>query len=88
MKTVSIIIVVLLLPITIYSTEVQYVDVCKRVDGCKLISSAITMDKYCPTCVKEIIIISLLDKPKKIHTHKWKDSSMIMWVTKHYIKYL
>lgn len=89
MKSILITIVVLILPITIYSTEVFDVEVCKRVEGCRLIFSSETMETYCPTCVKESIIISPLIKPKKrnrsIPTLSGK-FSFIKWMKTDYIE--
>jgi hypothetical protein len=84
MKSILIIISILILPITTYATEVTDVEVCKRVEGCKLIFSSETMETYCPTCVKESIIISLLAKPRTVSV---KDDSILMWLRKYSLKY-
>tara|TARA_R100001530_G_scaffold135764_1_gene113843 strand:- start:2147 stop:2425 length:279 start_codon:yes stop_codon:yes gene_type:complete len=91
MKSILITILVLILPITIYATEVIDVEVCKRVEGCKLIFSSKTMETYCPTCVKESIIISPLAKPKRINRNISLSSNKfdwIKWITKDYLKYI
>lgn len=84
MKSILITISVLILPITIYATEVIDVEVCKRVEGCKLIFSSKTMETYCPTCVKESIIISPLAKPRTVSV---KDNSILMWLREYSLKY-
>ena len=91
MKSILITIVVLILPITIYSTEVFDVEVCKRVEGCRLVFSSETMKTYCPTCVKESIIISPLTKPKRVNRSVSSLSGKfdwIKWITKDYLKYI
>jgi hypothetical protein len=91
MKSIFIIISILILPITIYATKVTDVKVCKRVEGCKLIFSSETMETYCPTCVKESIIISPLAKPKRVNRSVSALSGKfdwIKWITKDYLKYI
>ena len=84
MKSILIIISILILHITIYATEVIDVEVCKRVEGCRLIFNAETMETYCPTCVKESIIISPLARPRTVSV---KDDSILMWLQKYSLKY-
>ena len=84
MKSIFIIISILILPITIYATKVTDVKVCKRVEGCRLIFSSETMETYCPTCVKESIIISPLARPRTVSV---KDDSILMWLQKYSLKY-
>ena len=89
MKLVLMIIPVLILPIAIYSTEVFDVEVCKRVEGCRLIFSSKTMKTYCPTCVKESIIINPLIRPKKVNKSTSSSSgkfNIIKWITTDYIE--
>ena len=84
MKSIFITISVLILSITINATEVTDIEVCKRVEGCRLIFSAETMETYCPTCVKESIIISPLARPRTVSV---KDDSILMWLQKYSLKY-
>ena len=84
MKSIFITISVLILSITINATEVTDVEICKRVEGCKLIFSSETMETYCPTCVKESIIISPLARSRTVSV---KDDSILMWLQKYSLKY-
>lgn len=84
MKSIFITISVLILSITINATEVTDIEVCKRVEGCRLIFNAETMETYCPTCVKESIIISPLARSRTVSV---KDDSILMWLQKYSLKY-
>ena len=84
MKSIFITISVLILSITINATEVTDIEVCKRVEGCRLIFNAKTMETYCPTCVKESIIISPLARSRTVSV---KDDSILMWLQKYSLKY-
>ena len=91
MKSIFITISVLILSITINATEVTDIEICKRVEGCRLIFNAETMETYCPTCVKESIIISPLAKPKRVNRSVSALSGefdWIKWITKDYLKYI
>jgi len=83
-KSIFITISVLILSITINATEVTDIEVCKRVEGCRLIFNAETMETYCPTCVKESIIISPLARSRTVSV---KDDSILMWLQKYSLKY-
>ena len=89
MKYILIVIFVLILPFTASATEVKDIQVCKRIEGCRLLFEATTPDAYCPTCVEETIIISPLAKPKRrVYSNvPIKDNSILMWLRKYSLKY-
>ena len=89
MKYILIVIFVIILPFTTCATEIKDIQVCKRIEGCRLFFKATTPDAYCPTCVKESIIISPLAKPKRVKRSASSSSgkfSWIRWMTTDYIE--
>ena len=91
MKYILIVIFVLILPFTASATEIKDIQVCKRIEGCRLFFKATTHDAYCPTCVKESIIISPLAKPKRVNRSVSSSSDefdIIKWITKDCLKYI
>ena len=91
MKYILIVIFVLILPFTSSATEVKDIQVCKRIEGCRLFFKATTPDAYCPTCVIESIIISPLAKPKRVYrsvSSSSEEFDIIKWITKDCLKYI
>ena len=91
MKYILIVIFVLILPFTASATEIKDIQVCKRIEGCRLFFEATTPDAYCPTCVEETIIISPLAKPKRVNRSVSSSSDefdIIKWITKDCLKYI
>jgi len=95
MKSIFIIIFTLILPITICATNFKSIEICKRIEGCRVFPDSSTLNGYCPTCVKETIILPPLTpqkkgsfKSRKVYTvSPAKKFTYTMWLQKYSLKY-
>jgi len=95
MKSIFTVIFTLILPITICAIDFKIIEICNRIEGCPVSTDSSTSNGYCPTCVKETIILPNSIPPKKgsiKHKQVYEVSSATefsytMWLQEYSLKY-
>jgi hypothetical protein len=56
MKHTILVFCILMFPLVSFADTVRYEQTCERAEGCALVSGAVTLKDYCPTCTIKTIV--------------------------------